>query len=355
MSHLRVIEFQLLQDCNARCLYCAYNQDYAPYDGFLPLSLISRTLKEMRPEWVWFEGGEVTMSEESRAYLHEAITIAHSLGVRNRINTNAQRCDPGWSGKLARAGLRFACVSFDSLDPACFATLRGFHPDKAETLLQELITNTIGLLDAGITVDIEATLTRYNITELISLYDFCENLPYPPGKVIMGVQCLVATYDELFELYPSFHQIYDALSALTKRAQNGSIPVRICCSPLVPCRYPDLYIPHPNVWWVGCSCGYDYVHIHANGDVFLCGFWDHGQPMGNLHENSLKEIWETSQLRQKAIMTIPSGCRGCKDWEGGIRCHNTCFSILYRKTGSFDGHAYTLTAEQIEQVKVNKQ
>jgi MoaA/NifB/PqqE/SkfB family radical SAM enzyme len=354
MSHLRVIEFQLLQDCNARCLYCAYDQDGAKTGGFLPLSVISRTLEAMRPEWVWFEGGEVTMSEESRTYLHKAITMARSFGVKNRINTNAQQCDPVWSRKLARAGLEFACVSCDSLEPDTFAVLRGFPPEKSHLLLGELITNIRGLLDAGITVDIEATLTRHNISELVNLYDFCEGLPYPRDRIIMGVQCLVATYDAIFDLYPPFNDMDKALSELTQRARNGTIPVRICCSPLVPCRYPHLYDPHPNVLWVGCSCGYDYVHIHANGDVFLCGFWDHGQPMGNLHEDGLLKIWETSRLRQQAVGTIPSVCRNCLNWERGIRCHNTCFSVLYRKTGSFDGHAYALTAKEIEQVKAER-
>ncbi|MCG8345862.1 MAG: hypothetical protein MI685_12000, partial [Chlorobiales bacterium] len=65
MSRFRVIEFQLLQACNANCMYCAYNQNLPKFDKWLPLEIVEKTLAEEKPEWVWFEGGEVTISDKS--------------------------------------------------------------------------------------------------------------------------------------------------------------------------------------------------------------------------------------------------------------------------------------------------
>lgn len=343
----RVVEFQLLQDCNLNCAYCGYKQKHSITRENLPLSFIERTLLHdlvnSPPEWVWFEGGEVTMDDRSRSFLLDALAIARKAGVKSRINTNAQKCSPAYSRELSRFGLSFACVSCDSVDPLLFCHMRGLNTQESSELFDEFEENVQGLIDAGITVDLEVTLTRNNIGELEAVYDFAES--FGSKNVIMGVQFLVATIDEIFELYPDFASQYRALTRLIERAEKGSIPIRICCCPLVPCRYPDLYHPREKVIWVGCSCGYDYVHIHATGDVFLCGFWDHSNPLGNLQDASLSQIWQESALRRDSQVTGPLQCRGCAYWEEIPLCHNICFAVVHRKTKGFDRDAYSLTQE----------
>lgn len=345
---MRVLEFQLLQSCNARCIYCAYEQGYPRHEGFLPLGLVERTLAEIRPEWVWFEGGEVTATEAARNHLVEAMKIAGRLGVRNRINTNAQALNPESCHALRVAGLELACVSFDTLDLDRYCLLRGYPPEVGRRRLDDLKRNAIALMDEGVTVNLEATLTRHNVGDLLDLYDHAESLATGKRNVIMGVQFLVATYDKLFALYPEVEIMARALEELLRRAERGRIPVRICCSPLVPCTHPGLY-EHAHAIWLGCTCGFDYAHIHANGDVLLCGFWDHGRPLGNLHEQSFSEIWESSRMRREALSVRPEPCRECESWEGKTRCHNSCMSVVHRKTGAFAERSYDLmVASQAE-------
>jgi MoaA/NifB/PqqE/SkfB family radical SAM enzyme len=347
MSKFRVIEFQLLQACNASCAYCAYDQNLPAFNHWLPLEIVEKTLAEEKPEWVWFEGGEVTMSDKSKNYLLQAMEIGNRYGVRNRINTNCMNIDPAWAKRLADGGLQFACVSFDTLSPGLFEFLRGLPAGAGPENLERLKSNALSLADRGITVDLEATVTRQNLHELEALYDYAESVAVDGRKIIMGAQCLVATHDGVFGLYPEMDELYEVLMRLTEKARNGRIPVRICCSPLVRCNYPGLYEPHPNIIWVGCSCGFDYVHVHATGDVHICGFWDHTEAIGNLKERPLREIWETSGLRRQAMEEIPAACGGCDHWEGPERCHNTCFSVAHRKTGSFKTFSYDLTTSAI--------
>lgn len=351
MPPFRVIEFQLHQFCNVRCIYCAYEQKLPKVSEFLPLDIIDRTLKQERPEWVWFEGGEVTMTDQSIDHLLKAMAIAETYNVKNRINTNAHNLDPDCAMRLARGGLKFACVSFDSLDPENFSRLRGFKPKHGAARLAEMKQNIQGLLDAGITVDVEATVTRYNVGELCDLYDYVESLASPGQEILMGAQCLVATHDDIFPLHPTMAELAESLTALVQKAKKGKVPARICCSPLVRCHYPELYEPHPNVIWVDCSCGYDYVHIRASGDVHLCGFWDHRKPIGNLHTQSLRSIWESSPVRADAMAVIPDQCHQCTYWEGEERCHNSCFSVAYRKTGAFETFSYPLTDASIQDAR----
>lgn len=348
MNKFRVIEFQLLQACNANCVYCAYDQNIPEFNKWLPLEIVEKTLAEEQPEWVWFEGGEVTMSDQSKNRLLQAMEIGNKYGIKNRINTNCKNINPEWAKRLADGGLQFACVSFDTLNSELFEFLRGFPKGSGAENLKQLKANALLLADQGITVDLEATVTRHNLHEVVSLYDYAESKATEGRKIIMGAQCLVATYDEVFKLYPDINEMSNVLMHLINRAKKGKIPVRICCSPLVRCKYPELYEPHPNVIWVGCSCGFDYVHVHATGDVHLCGFWDHTESIGNLNNSSLREIWENSNLRNQAMTHIPEECNGCQHWEGTNRCHNTCFSIVHRKSGSFSSFAYDLTVSAIE-------
>jgi MoaA/NifB/PqqE/SkfB family radical SAM enzyme len=343
----RVVEFQLMQDCNLNCAYCGYKQKHAKTKDNLPLSFVEKTLlhdlADSPPEWVWFEGGEVTMDDRSRTYLLEALEITRKTGVKSRINTNAQKCSPAFSRELSRLGMSFACVSCDSVEPLLFCRMRGLTKTKSKELFEEFSQNVQGLIDAGITVDLEVTLTRDNIDELEAVYDYAES--FGSKNVLMGVQFLVATTDTIFSLYPDFDAQYRALSRLIKRAEKGSIPIRICCCPLVPCKYPDLYLPREKVIWVGCSCGYDYVHIHATGDVFLCGFWDHSNSLGNLRDASLSQIWQESALRRESRIIRPSRCSDCTSWEGIPLCHNICIAVVHRKTKGFSRDAYSLTQE----------
>ncbi len=347
MSRFRVIEFQLLQACNASCVYCAYDQNLPEFNKWLPLEIIEKTLAEEKPEWVWFEGGEVTMSEKSKEYLLEAMEIATRYGVRSRINTNCRNIDPEWSRRLADGGLKFACVSFDTLDPECLEFLRGFPAGSGAENLRRLQSNALSLADEGVTIDLEATVTRHNLHELEALYDYAESVATAGRDIIMGAQCLVATYEEVFGLYPDMYEMAQVFRRLVARARASRVPLRICCSPLVRCKYPELYDPHPNVIWVECTCGFDYVHIQATGEVLLCGFWDHAEAIGNLHEASLREIWEGSLLRRAALNETPEPCEGCRHWDGPGRCHNTCFSVAYRKTGTFSSFAYDITTGAI--------
>ena len=347
MSRFRVIEFQLLQACNASCMYCAYNQNLPKFNKWLPLEIVEKTLAEEKPEWVWFEGGEVTISDKSKDYLLRAMEIGNRHGAKNRINTNCRNIDQEWTRRLSDGGLRFACVSFDTLEPERLELLRGFPEGTGEENLEQLKANALCLADHGVTVDLEATVTRYNLHELEALYDYAESVATNGRNIIMGAQCLVATYDEAFGLYPNMDEMNEVFMRLTEKAKNGSIPLRICCSPMVRCKYPALYEPHPNIIWVECSCGFDYVHVNATGDVLLCGFWDHTRTIGNLNDASLREIWERSELRRRAMTEIPENCEGCQHWEGPDRCHNTCFSIVHRSTGSFTSFAYDLTCKAI--------
>ena len=349
----KVVEFQLQQACNVQCLYCGYEQEFSRTGDYLPLELMERTLGQdlgpCPPEWVWLEGGEVTMDDSSRAYLLQALELIQRLGIRSRINTNAQKCSPAFSRELARAGLSFACVSCDSTDPDLFSWMRGQKSTNSRELWEEFNHNVQGLLEAGITVDLEVTLNRYNTGELERVYEYVES--FNSSNIMMGVQFLVATADHIFPLYPDPLTQHQALKNLLERAEKGTVPLRICCCSLVPCRYPDLYRPRKNVIWVGCTCGYNYVHVHATGHVFLCGFWDHRQPLGNLKEKSLVEIWQESRMRQESQVIRPQQCRDCKFWEGKYRCHNTCFAVVHRRTGSFHREAYGLIEEALNERK----
>lgn len=72
----------------------------------------------------------------------------------------------------------------------------------------------------------------------------------------------------------------------------------------------------------GCQAGNSLAHVDSQGAVFPCMSWP--QPLGNLKEQSLQEIWQSSGRHEirREIASVPSGCMGCRDYPicfGGCR------------------------------------
>ncbi len=335
-----ILEMQLFEKCNANCIYCAYEQGYTHYQEKLPLDIIESTIKEVKPEWVWYEGGEVTSTDESINYLIEALKIASSYGAKTRINSNIQKLSKKQLELLLDAGLEFIDISFDTLEARKFAIMRGFPIEQAEKLFDEFINNLMNIIESGITVDLEATVTHYNIDEFIKIHKFITKLhkKFPSNnKILHGLQFLIPVREEYFELLPNTTKLHNILLDLFELSKETGTPIRICCATMVKCEYPDLYVEHPNIIWVDCKCGDTYAHIRANGNIMFCGFWDHQYTFGNLHNKSFSEIWNNNKFRLEGINTQPDKCKNCDFWH---TCHNTCFGLAYSKNADFNHLAF---------------
>jgi MoaA/NifB/PqqE/SkfB family radical SAM enzyme len=62
-----------------------------------------------------------------------------------------------------------------------------------------------------------------------------------------------------------------------------------------------------------CDIGLRSMFVYANGDVFFCDFL--GKPVGNIHQNSLREIYlgEVANQQRRTMITCNIDCQqACK-------------------------------------------
>ena len=123
--------------CNLACRYCFANPDGT---SDRPFNDIEKSLKKLTvpgQTLVQLSGGEPTLRED----LPDIVTAAKSAGCSYvQLNSNGIRLaeDKGLVEKLAKAGLSFVFLQFDSLDNAVYEKLRG-RPLRA--LKEQAIAN----------------------------------------------------------------------------------------------------------------------------------------------------------------------------------------------------------------------
>jgi radical SAM protein with 4Fe4S-binding SPASM domain len=55
-----------------------------------------------------------------------------------------------------------------------------------------------------------------------------------------------------------------------------------------------------------------WLHMNANGDVFICcNDYDFETVFGNIHSNSVKEIWNSAARKEMIAQSYNTLCRAC--------------------------------------------
>lgn len=150
--------------CNLDCFYC-HNEGQAKEDTYLRLDDLRRIVGAVRScripvAEVTISGGEPLL----HPHLDDIVRMAAEVSGRVTMVSNGLLADSARLGRLAAAGLRKLRLGVDSLD----TTKPRPSPGRLSTpfVVAELIDSA---RDAGIEVDLNTVLTRYNRREVVGL------------------------------------------------------------------------------------------------------------------------------------------------------------------------------------------
>ena len=110
--------------CNLRCRFCFANGGEGADPSLAKLASSLRALAVPGRTLVQLSGGEPTMRDD----LPEVVAAAREAGCKHvQLNTNGIRlaAEPSYVESLAKAGLSFVFMQFDSTDDAVYESLRG--------------------------------------------------------------------------------------------------------------------------------------------------------------------------------------------------------------------------------------
>ena len=260
---------ELTYKCNLDCFFC-YNDlglEGEPLSRQQYFDLLT-DLAEMQVMNVILSGGEPLAHPD----FFEIGSRARELGFVVRVKSN---------GHAMRGSLAQRLV--DEVDP--FVVEVSLHGATAETHDRQtrvpgsfvrLCSNVRGMVEIGLRVKINSTLTRWNETEIPAMFDLAEDLEVP-----LAVDAMVTPRDNgdrsPLEIAPTQAGRIGLYAEMRSREQLPSAEAECAPSPGTK---------------KNCGAGASTVAIDPFGNIYPCVQWR--RPLGNLHESPIGTIWQSS-------------------------------------------------------------
>ena len=302
---LHEVSLELTYKCNLDCFFC-YND--RSKQG-VPLSLEQYTsllhdLAEMQTLYLMLTGGEPMV----HPHFFQIGAVAKELGFVVRVRTNGHSLSPQNARRLR-----------DEVDPYCVeVSLHGATSDTHDKQTRipgsfdKLVKNIGHCKEVGLDVRVVSTPTAWNEHQLQEMSDLCDSIGVPlrfQGPVAprddgdltpLQITPKEATWDAINDLYRANQGDNQTPENKVSKSSKKSIEI-----PLTAIGKP---IEEPSST---CSVGVAGVDIDPYGNVLACMHLQ--ESAGNLHTNSIQDIWNDSPLFKRARQRSIDAAKRFKD------------------------------------------
>jgi radical SAM protein with 4Fe4S-binding SPASM domain len=327
-----MVVWNFTQACNLQCKHCYQEagKRHADELTFDEQKRIVDLLAERDVPLIAFSGGEPLMSP---TFLPIA-RYAADKGMHLTVATNGTLCTPEKVKEMVDAGVRYAEISLDSVDPAKHDAWRGAagYWERSVAGIRNIVRTP------GIKSGVAMTVTRWNLDELEPMLEWC---------IAEGVETFYAfnfiptgrakgVVDQ--DLTPT--QREHMLTILQKYLTDGRISV-MSSAPQYGRACLELGDPTGQVntghyghgggqtartfarYIGGCGAGRCYCAVQPNGDVTPCVFMQ--IKVGNLRTDPFETVWNHPTMQLLRDRSDREGhCRTC-DYKfncGGCRARS---------------------------------
>lgn len=295
--------WELTYACNQKCRYCIA-QAGAPQPDELSREEVDRVvdeLVELRIGLINLTGGEPLLKKET------ALSIARKAsahGIELELLTNAMLVTPEVAEEIHEAGIRYAQVSLDCVNPDMHDSMRG-----VKGAWEKAVSGINYLRDAGVEVMAAAVMTNANLDSFEETRAFLgtiadtvkmsEVVPMGRGEN----NALLLTPENLYRLLEKRNRVGEELTDF------------IFCKET-------------------CSIGTTPV-IAPNGDVYPCMLTKYAElKLGNVKETSLQSIYANSPLLHELFDWNVHKNEGCRDCWARYYCGGGCRGCAYAYHGT---------------------
>ena len=357
----RLIFWEVTKGCNLRCIHCRATATELSSINDLPttkaLNIIKQVSQLSLPILV-LSGGEPLFRKD----IFELASYGRDCGLRVALATNGTLVSKEVAHKIVDAGVRRVSISLDGADAATHDAFRGIPG-----AFDQAVRGLRNLKELGMSVQINMTIARHNAHQLPAVLEMSRQLGADALHtfLLVPVGCGVGIAEEQMVPADEYEKI---LNWFYDRAQEGGIELKATCAPhyfrvvrqrrAAERRAASLAVSNfggtgheigPTDLTMPGSTGIDlHPHAHPAG----AGHPDSMQAMtkgclagtgvafisyqvkfiraatsrlsaGNLHQQSLAEIWENApvfqQLRDTGNLKGKCGycefrniCMGCR-------------------------------------------
>ncbi|MFC2101201.1 radical SAM protein, partial [Bacteroidota bacterium] len=325
--------------CSTNCIYC-----YAPKKKTKEMSLdkwgsIIQEMKELNIERIILDNGDIGFREDKIDFLelllkHDMIFSISTKGYFSDYEVS-RLIDNGYCKLINNSIKRNVQLSIDAIDDDILSFMT-----KNINFKSEIIETYKNFYKRGIIPKIKAVLTPYNIKQIPKIVDFFYDIGARKFEFVKYMRSFYRHNDNLFLSNDHIKIIDNHINNIIIKYPEIEIHCDIRTKQLY---FPDIDPNNKLELWKnrsGCSGGWTTLGIAADGSAFLC----EQAPLiedfivGNLKENSIKEIWDSDRLK-KFIFTDKnkfSGtvCYECHEFE---ECHwsiGYCYRDSYFSYGT---------------------
>ena len=305
----RVIAWEVTRRCNLKCLHCRASAENIPYfdelDTNEALSLVS-SFTQLGSPLIIFTGGEPLLRED----IFGLIASAREKNLRAALSVNGTLLSREIALKIKEAGVSRCSISIDGANSASHDSFRGVDGAFARGM-----EGAAMLKAAEVPLQINTTVTDKNINDLPGILALCKHAGAVAWHIFLLVP--VGRGANLKGLGPAAYE--RALNWIFEQSMTNSLEIKPTCAP----QYHRLLAEKktPTVKGRGCLGGVGFCFISHTGHVQPCGYLE--LSCGNVREQSLKNIWETSEvflkLREQPQYSGKCGtcvyhnqCNGCR-------------------------------------------
>ena len=307
--------YEVTSRCNLRCIHC-HARGGEPYPGELDtegaLRVIDNltTVKDFRV--LVFTGGEPLVRRDIWTLTEHAA----SLGYGIVFATNGILIDRPTARRMEKLGVLGAAISLDSVKPEKHDAFRG-----VPGAWKGAVRGARNVLDAGMYLQINITISKFNLEEMEDLLRFADKL----GAHVVLLYTFVGVGRG--SLYRRLALTPEEFARVIQKAFELQRELELVISPVAAPWY-YAYLAKKSVMSVdtlrsfvtGCIAARGMFYIKPDGEVWPCPFTP--VSAGNVSGQPAIEIWNGPlfrRLRDRSNLGEP--CRSCPYREicGGCR------------------------------------
>lgn len=296
--------------CNHHCAYCTYgsgdteektaNRDDIKHTDMIPWLKMQEVIKDMGDmglKAVTFSGGGEPLTYP---HIKEAVQLIQDNGIELSLITNGSLL----GGDIAKSfyAARWIRVSFDSPVPETYAALRGVSEFEFERVIGNIKNFAINK-DDDCVLGINFVISKANYKEVYEAAKLVKKLGVDNIKFAAVVENVpqyhLSIKDEVIEqIHAAVSDFQDETFRIINNYENDWMDKNFSVQPFSTCY----------------TCRLVTV-IAADQRVYLCHTraYDSHAIVGDLHDNSFKEMWFSEETKAKLSQLKPM-----------IECKNFC-------------------------------
>ncbi len=319
-----LIQWHLTERCNLKCSHCYQTGKHINEMSYVEIKETVKEIAETISGWqtgygidfspsVNITGGEPFLRND----LFEILSEFRNTGFDMYLLTNGILIDNAKAGRLYKMGVKGVQVSIEGPEKI-HEGIRG------KGSFQASVRGVRHLLDAGLTVTLNVTVSRLNAEYLLDMVELSSGLgvhrlgfsrlvPSGRGNSLLNEMLKTNAVKDLYEKIFSF-DLDNGLEIVTgdpvaSQFRNNSGDMESGDVPLG-----------------GCAAGISGLTIMPDGTVVPCRRLP--IPLGNVKKDSLREIWSMSNvlndLRNRS--KYKGKCGSCEKWANCRGCRAIAYS-----------------------------